>query len=152
MRSTSAINPVTTKNMDDSRAPTIKPRKGHYTLLSAMFSLLQMKNSRRRNQPSHHRKYERYINVGNPLHYCKSTPWAVSKKRWDTKEDKVSPWCVHCIYCGIPKGMSPDKVMSISEKFSKFCNNLLEALRVVLKALLGLIIPNQYCQSTRMVL
>ena len=27
-------------------------------------------------------------NVGKPLCYCESTPWAVSKKEWDTKEDK----------------------------------------------------------------
>ena len=34
----------------------------------------------------------------------------------------------------------------------KFCSNLLEASRVILKVLLGLVIPNQYCQGARMVL
>ena len=42
------------------------------------------------NQTSHHGKYglSPFTNIGKPLHYCILTPWAVSKKKWDTKEDK----------------------------------------------------------------
>ena len=29
-----------------------------------------------------------FTNIGKPLHYCKLTPWAVSKKKSEKKEDK----------------------------------------------------------------
>ena len=111
----------------------------------------------------------------------------LSAKRNGTQmRTKVNPWCVHCMYCGMPKGMFWDEATSNSEKikpislavielcllesirqtgrqagrqlvensieyiFLKFCNNLLEVFRIVLKELLGLVIPNQYCQGARM--
>ena len=83
---------------------------------------------------------------------------------------------MHCMYCGMPKGMSWDEktqnqVHNLSYACTKalsrqagrqagtqlgkhtgwqlvsfeFCNNLLKAFRVALKALLDLVIPNQYC-------
>ena len=32
------------------------------------------------------------------------------------RRTKVSPRCIHCTYCGVPKGMSQDKVTLNSEK------------------------------------
>ena len=39
---------------------------------------------------------------------------------------------------------------TVKKSSPKFFTNLLEAFRIVLKALLGLAIPNQYCQGARM--
>ena len=39
------------------------------------------------NQSSHHRKHL-FTNLWKPSHHCELTPWAVSKKKWDTQEDK----------------------------------------------------------------
>ena len=50
------------------------------------------------------------------LHYCKLTPWTVSKKKWDTKEDKGKSVTRAFTYCGMPKGTSTDEVTSNSEK------------------------------------
>ena len=49
--------------------------------------------------------------------YHKSTPCVVSEKNWNTKKDKstVSPLCMYCTYFSCQKGMSSDKVMSISK-------------------------------------
>ena len=53
---------------------------------------------------------------------------------------------------GIRQAVSQSVENSIELYFSKLCSNLLETFRVVLKALLGLVIHNQYCQGARMVL
>ena len=55
-------------------------------------------------------------------------------------------WCSKFIeldVCGRPHFANP-----VTYAF-KVYDNFLEAFQVVLKALLGLIIPNQYCQGTR---
>ena len=38
------------------------------------------------------------------------------KRNGTQRRTKVSPWCVHCTYCGMAKGTSPDKVTSNGEK------------------------------------
>ena len=46
--------------------------------------------------------------------------WLSAKKKWDTKEDKgksmMHALYVQGVYCGTPKGMSRDEVMSNSEQ------------------------------------
>ena len=42
--------------------------------------------------------------------YRKSTPWAVSKKEMVHKGGQRYPRCVHCKYCGIPKGICQAEV------------------------------------------
>ena len=51
----------------------------------------------------------------------------------------------------VSQAVSQSAENSIAKVFFKFCSNLFEAFRVVLKALLGIIL-NHYCQSVRMVL
>jgi len=43
-------------------------------------------------------------------------PSIASEKKLSTKEENVSPCCVHCTYCGWQNGMSQDKAMPSSEK------------------------------------
>ena len=50
------------------------------------------------------------------MRYCKLTPCTVNEKECDAKEDKISPGCMHCMYCVIPKGTSRAEMMFISEK------------------------------------
>ena len=53
------------------------------------------------------------------------TPWAVSKMKWDTKEDKGKSM-MHALYVlGMPNGMSWDGAMLNSEKIKP------EALAVI---------------------
>ena len=86
---------------------------------------------------------------------------------------------MHCMYCGMPKGTSRAEAMSNSEKIKpvvlaviklrlsegiskavsqsvaillKFHSNFLEVFQVILKALLGLVMLNQYCQDAMKVL
>ena len=55
-------------------------------------------------------KYKKYGQF--PLQMsCELTPRAVSQKR----KTKVSPWRVHCMYCGMPTGTSQAEITSNSE-------------------------------------
>ena len=46
---------------------------------------------------------------------CELTPCPVSKDEWDTVK-RVSPWSMHCMHCGMPKGNCQVEVMLNSEK------------------------------------
>ena len=46
---------------------------------------------------------------------AKSTPFAVSKDEWDTKED-TGKSMKNALYCGMPKGTCPAEATSNSEK------------------------------------
>ena len=46
----------------------------------------------------------------------KSTPLAVSKDKWDTKEDTGKSMRMQCTYCGMPKGTSRAETTLNSEK------------------------------------
>ena len=59
------------------------------------------------------------------LHYRESTSWTVSKINGTQRRTKVSPWCVHFMYCGMPKGTSRDEATSNSENIKP------EALAVI---------------------
>ena len=41
--------------------------------------------------------------------YCELTAWT-------QRRTKVSLWCMHCMYCGMPKGTSQDEATLNSEK------------------------------------
>jgi len=59
-----------------------------------------------------------------PLHAStKSTLFAVSKDKWNTKEYTVSPCRMHCTHCGMPKSTSRTEAMSNSEKSSLYPYN-----------------------------
>ena len=94
-RNASAINPATMKNMDDTCIPTIIITNlksevaftlcfhlftAHYTAFedSAAISQVTMKNTD-----------DFHLQMGSHAsRYCELTLWTVSKKKWDTKEDK----------------------------------------------------------------
>ena len=58
--------------------------------------------------------------------YHELTPCAVSKDKWDTKDDKVSPRCVHCTYCGMPKGTFQTEATSNSKKIKPIALAVIE--------------------------
>ena len=54
---------------------------------------------------------------GKPSHAtAKSTPFAISKDEWNTKEDTGKSMRMHCMYYGMPKGTCRAEAMSNSEK------------------------------------
>ena len=61
--------------------------------------------------------------------------------------EKIKPIALAVIELCLPEGIRQAVKFTF---FLKFHNNLLEAFRMVLKALLGLVIPNQYCQGAGM--
>ena len=84
----------------DSSAPNYQllPRKcsRHYVSVSAIFNPLQTKNSVRiisainpvTTENTDDSCLQMYCREAMHRHYRELTPWAVSKKKWDTKEDK----------------------------------------------------------------
>ena len=81
-RSTSAINPVATKDMDDLHAPTINywlKSDGHYALLSSHHTALQTKNSEHLcNQSSQHKNMDNsHLQMcgSHASCYCELTAW-----------------------------------------------------------------------------
>ena len=110
---------------------------------------------------------------GNPSHAtAKSTPFAVSKDEWDTKEDTGKSMKNALYILRYAKGMCLAEATSNSEKIKpvalviielrllktsvslsvtrkssliKFHSNLLKAFQINLKACLALVLPNQCC-------
>ena len=96
-KSTLAINPATTKNMDVLQAPTTaRLNGGHYASLSPIsvhYTMLQRTVCMRSISGINPVAME---NMGNSHReatssYCKLTPCIVSEKNWNTKEDKGKP-------------------------------------------------------------
>ena len=83
---------------------------------------------------------------------------------WDeamSNSEKIKPIALAVIELCFPEGIGQEgrqagrqaerqSVENFTEYFFKFHNNLSEAFRIILKTLLGLVIPNQHCQSARM--
>ena len=101
----------------------VQPVTQHYASLSAMFNLLH--------SITNQELFEKHLcNQSNPYENAddfryeekpscasaKSTPFAVNKDEWDTKEDIGKFMKMHCMYCGMPKGTCPAEAMSNSEK------------------------------------
>ena len=80
-----------------------------FQLCSAHYTVLQMKNSIRSTSA---------INMENTHASCyhESTPWAVCKKKWDTKEEKGKSMMCALYVLWYAKGMSRDKVTLNSDK------------------------------------
>ena len=55
-------------------------------------------------------------NIEKSSCYRELTPWAVSKRNGTQRRTKVNPWCMHCTYCGMPKGTCQTEATSNSEK------------------------------------
>ena len=92
-------------------------------------------------------------------HYLVLTPYTVSKDEWGIKEG-TGKSMKHLLYVlRYAQGTFWAEVTLNSEKIKPvalavielllkiMCSNLLEAFQVVLKALFGLVIPNQYYQG-----
>ena len=72
----------------------------------------------------------------------KGTCWAEAT----SNSEKIKPVFPAIIGLHLSEDISKLVSQAVYRKL-KFHNNLLEAFRVVLKALLGLVIPNQYCKA-----
>ena len=62
---------------------------------------------------------------------------------------KIKPVALAIIELRLSEGISQSVTQVVSQSkyiFLKFCNNLLKAFQVDLKACLGLVLPNQYCR------
>ena len=90
------------------------------------------------------------------MHYCESTP-ALSATQSATDKDKSMIHVFYIQYSGISKGTCWAEVMSNAEKIKLVENSTkqifsYQPIWVALKTLLGLVKPNQYCQSAIKVL
>ena len=65
-----------------------------------------------------------FTNVGKPSIYRESTPWAVSKKKWDTKEDEGKSMMMHALY--LLQYACWAEVTSISEKIKPVALSVIE--------------------------
>ena len=88
-------------------------------------------------------------------------PKGTSRDEAMLNSEKIKPVTLHVIKLHLSEGIRQagrkvGRQLVSQQKFLliyyKFCNNLLEAFRVVLKAFLSLVIPNQHYQGTRVVL
>ena len=79
----------------------------------------------------------------------------MSRDEVTSNSDKIKPIVLAIIELRLPEGIRQAGRQLVSRKFhgiikKKIHNNLLEAFKIILKALLALVIPNQYCQGARM--
>ena len=116
-RSAPAINPVTMKNTDNLHTPTINcwlESEVATMLRSHLFSVRY--------------RYKQRTVLEAPLQStqspCKIQLFTEAMHRATVnrhlglkqRRTKVSPWCMDCMYCGMPKGTSWDKATLNSEK------------------------------------
>ena len=126
-RRTSAINPVTMENYPSNVGKLSGGATANrYLTLSAKIYETQRRTL---------------------LQYTKSTGRADATK-------KIKPVAFAIIKLCLSEGISlsgqsvkDNQWKILHKRFLKFCSNLLEVFQVILKELLGLVIPNQYCQG-----
>ena len=79
-------------------------------------------------------------------------PKGTSQDEATLNSEKIKPVAIVIIELRLPEGRQTGRQAGRQIYiFYKIYDNLLETFRIVLKALLGLVILNQYCQGTRMV-
>ena len=75
-------------------------------------------------------------------------PKGTCQAKATSNSEKIKPVALAVIELhlseGIRQSVSQLKIL-LNKFFLKFCSNLLKAFRVDLKAILGLVLPNQYC-------
>jgi len=120
-KSTSIIKVATTKNMMVPHAPVIVWNWSiHCPSLSAMFDSLHSSTNQELFEKhlcksSHYEKYGRFLlTQRKPSHATTELMLPLSAKMKGTQ--RVSPWRMHCTYCGMPKGTSRVEATSNSEK------------------------------------
>jgi len=124
-KSMSVIKVATTKNTMVPCAPVVVWNCSiHYPSLSAMFDLLHSSmnqglfEKRLCNKSSHYEKYGRFLVMQKEAIACNHQINTFHcQQRWmEQRRTLVSPWRMHCMYCGMPKGTSRAEATSNSEK------------------------------------